>query len=697
MDDSLHVCSPAGDEALRQLKRIFGYDSFRVGQREVIDLLMRGGPVLAVMPTGAGKSLCFQLPAALSVGTALVVSPLIALMKDQVDELDRLRIPSTFINSSISYDEQRERLLAMKAGHYRLVYVAPERFRSPSFCRALEMAPIHTVAIDEAHCISEWGHDFRPDYLRLKDVLDSVRPKSIIALTATATPLVQTDILGHLGFPEAPRIITGFDRPNLRFAVRRFANESEKNPLLRQFLREHDGPGIIYTGTRKLTEQVRDFVFSLGIKAEAYHAGLNDSVKTESQNRFMANDVRVMVATSAFGMGIDKRDLRWVFHYTMRESPEAYYQEAGRAGRDGNAADCFMCSSPADFRLQRFFIDMAFPNYEIIQAVYETLIAAEVNPVRDSAEELASQATKRHAKRISWGEVLSAIRIMEQSQIVERIDRASGAWATVVSSVTAEEIGITLKSNQEQRVLSGLRDVAGLADPGVYRFSLESLSRRTGMETNLLGRMLGYMAAPGTFDYHPPASIEGVRILSEPQPFHKLPIDWDSVHKQRQAKVDKLRMIGNYVDYLGCRRAWITRYFGQMSARLDGCTCDKCSGYTISIPKSADSAAFDLPKPMKFDPPTVKVEKPKAPKKTETSVTSAVNGDLFERLRALRMELAKKRRTKPFKIFPDTVLRSLIEVRPSTVEELLDINGIGPVKAAKWGKAFLDEIQSWRD
>jgi ATP-dependent DNA helicase RecQ len=330
---------PTFDDAQSALERYFNFSRFREGQTEVIRAILSGFDVIVVMPTGGGKSLCYQLPALLMPGTTLVISPLIALMKDQVDALTAKDIAATFINSSISIEEQRARLRAMQQGKYRLVYIAPERFRNARFVEALRSVEVSLFAVDEAHCISQWGHDFRPDYLRLKDAIAQLgqhgqRPQ-LIALTATATPAVRDDIAKQLALHKPASFIAGFDRHNLTLRVVQCKKESERLNRAAQIAEQAGGAGIVYAATRKTVEEVAVHLQSRGLKAMAYHAGLADRTRARIQERFMAGELQAIVATNAFGMGIDKHNLRFVTHYNAPGSIEAYYQEVGRAGRDG--------------------------------------------------------------------------------------------------------------------------------------------------------------------------------------------------------------------------------------------------------------------------------------------------------------------------------------------------------------------------
>lgn len=347
--------NPAAIEALRTY---YGYDQFRSGQSTLIEAILAGKDVLGIMPTGAGKSICYQIPAILLPGVTIVISPLISLMKDQVDALNAAGIEATFINSSLSGRETNERMRNVASGHYKLLYVAPERLESEHFRELVRELEVPLVAVDEAHCVSQWGHDFRPSYMTIIRLLRDIHPRPVMAaFTATATDVVKDDIVERLKLQAPVRVTTGYARENLALNVVRNADKRE---YVARFIKEHPGQsGIIYASTRREVESVQSFVSGLGVPAGKYHAGLSEEERGRTQDAFQRDDLQVVVATNAFGMGIDKSNVRFVIHNNMPKNLEAYYQEAGRAGRDGDPGECVLLYSPQDVVTQKFFIEQS--------------------------------------------------------------------------------------------------------------------------------------------------------------------------------------------------------------------------------------------------------------------------------------------------------------------------------------------------
>jgi ATP-dependent DNA helicase RecQ len=357
------------DGARRVLQRYFGYPDFRGGQTAAVSAVLTGRDVLVLMPTGGGKSLCYQVPALTRPGLTIVVSPLISLMKDQVDALRSAGAAAALINSTLPRDEAASTLAAARAGELKLLYVAPERFDTDTFRRELPSLGVTLLAIDEAHCVSQWGHDFRPSYLRLGDVREQLACP-VVALTATATPAVREDVTKQLRLREPEVIVKGFDRPNLAWSVLGAADRRAKDVLLLRLLREQeDGVSIAYAPTRKAVDSLTDMMRRAGLNAIAYHAGMSARDREKQQDRFMCGDAAVVVATCAFGMGIDKPNVRLVAHYAMSGSLEAYYQEAGRASRDGERGRCVILYAVGDRQVHDFMIDQSHPSRELIETI----------------------------------------------------------------------------------------------------------------------------------------------------------------------------------------------------------------------------------------------------------------------------------------------------------------------------------------
>ena len=400
----------------RTLRDVFNLDKLRPGQADVIRSVLEGDNTLAIMPTGAGKSLCYQLPSLHLPGTTVVVSPLISLMKDQVDKLEDAGLEASQLNSALSTREHEENLEQIKTENSDFIFVTPERLTTAEFLAELRKQTINFVVIDEAHCISEWGHDFRPAYLSLGSAVKTLGSPPVLALTATATREVTADIEKQLDMGKLRIVRTGIYRPNLQFEVKRVTNEREKHEELVRVLRDHEGTGIIYCATVKTVETLTDWLKGFDFNIEKYHGRMKASDRKQNQEAFMAGELKAIVATNAFGMGIDKPDIRFVVHYQMPGSLEAYYQESGRAGRDGATALCSLLYQLNDRRTQQFFLGGKHPKFDDILAVYqsmETLNAADTPVTLPTLQE--------HANTVARGKVRVVLSLLKEMKLVKEL------------------------------------------------------------------------------------------------------------------------------------------------------------------------------------------------------------------------------------------------------------------------------------
>lgn len=551
----------------------FGLERFRPGQEETISAVLAGQNALCILPTGGGKSLCYQLPAVVRGGLTVVISPLIALMKDQVDRLQQLGVAAECINSSLSPDEQTDRLDRVAAGEYRLVYVAPERLRSSRFLHAVERAGLGLLAVDEAHCISQWGHDFRPDYARIGRFRERMGQPQTIALTATATATVRDDIVRNLGLAAPRVVITGFARENLSFEVQTFSGNRQKDRALVELLSELDGAGLIYTATRKRCDEVAEMLRErTKRRVGVYHAGLLPDDRRAVQERFMADEFDVVVATNAFGMGIDKRDLRFVLHYNMPGTLEAYYQEAGRAGRDGLPSRCILLFAPGDRYVQEFFIEGSNPSLETIQLVYDFLRQQEADPIeltRDEVKEAIGLTVSSEA-------VGSSQQALEEAGALERLESRQNLASVRLDSELPTLVELLPRTAKKRRqVMRAIEHLVGDRRGERVYFHPQSLAESLELDPVNLRTTLRELCQLDVFDYCPPFRGRAVHMLIRDQDFDELPLDREGLEARRKSDFDKLDRVVRFAQSKLCRQLEFLQYFGEANPRNCG-VCDNC-------------------------------------------------------------------------------------------------------------------------
>lgn len=547
---------PSLDDARCVLRRYFGYPDFRRAQIDVVASVLERRDTLAVLPTGGGKSICYQVPALALPGLTVVISPLISLMKDQVDRLLTRGIAAAFLNSTLTPDEARDHLQRVQSGAMKMLYVAPERFELPDMQRVLA-GRVTLIAVDEAHCISEWGHDFRPSFRRIAQVAERIGRPQMIALTATATVQVRADISRQLRLRTPCVIVQGFDRENLHYAVIRCRNDSDKSHALLATLQKHPRPAIVYAATRRTVQRLAKELSCRGVRALPYHAGLDDDHRHEVQDAFMRGGVDTIVATNAFGMGIDKSNVRLVVHHAMPGTLEAYYQEAGRAGRDGHPARCVLLHAYKDRFTHEWFINSTYPERVAVEQAYARLarlgadvVATLEAPESDSAIRLLLHEGVLAASR---GATTAHVRILATTTRVQR-ELSSPADADVLRMMRA------LWRRGVYASFGGARIELGMLGFPARRSKalLEALRARQFLDFTLIG--------------------EGLRLCRPGASLAEFPIDWEGMARRRAADLAKLDAMQEYVYTSNCRRAFVLRYFGEQRAnsRCDG--CDNCLG-----------------------------------------------------------------------------------------------------------------------
>ncbi|MEP6937916.1 MAG: RecQ family ATP-dependent DNA helicase [Chthoniobacterales bacterium] len=695
------------------LEKYFGFREFLDAQEEVIETIVAGNDALVVMPTGGGKSLCYQLPALILEGVTIVVSPLIALMKDQVDALQRRGIAATLINSSLGVEAQRERIAALGRGEFKMVYVAPERFRSAAFVRALGETTIALFAVDEAHCLSMWGHDFRPDYFRLNVVLEALGRPQVAAFTATATPEVRRDILTHLDLREPREFIAGFARPNLKLVVRQMANESEKLARLLELIRENR-TGIVYCATRKRAEIVAAALQSAMVSSILYHGGMAEEERSRAQDAFMSRACDVVVATNAFGMGIDRPDIRFVAHFEVPGSVEAYYQEAGRAGRDGEAATCELFFNHADTRVQEFFLEGSNPPPAFIAKTYEAL-RKDADPHREvhlSLRDLAARVGD-NANDMMVG---AALHVLDREGYIDRFDvpgRRVRGTRLLQPSVGGTHLRIdTAKlAEKERRDRAKLKRIVDFAyarqcrQQAILRYFGEPSPERCGNCDVCLES-----AGPA----RPPNEQEAIIVRKALSGVARMSLrtktGWTARFgrgrivqtlvgsRSREILDARLDELSTY----GLLRAQGVAYLNQLFRDLqNGEMLVTSSGEypTLTLTSWGEEVMkgridYQLHWP---EEATAGQSQNNPRKKARGSggldALAPFDHALFERLKMVRRDLARENGNVPaYVIFSDETLRAFARLKPQSVSAGRTIRGVGEIKAERYLPRFVDEI-----
>jgi ATP-dependent DNA helicase RecQ len=560
------------------LKKFFGYDDFRPGQLRAVEAIVAGRDTMVVLPTGGGKSICYQIPALMLPGLTVVISPLISLMKDQVDTLVRRNIPATFVNSTLTPGEISERMGRVYRGETKLLYLAPERFAFGDLGERLSRVGVSLLAVDEAHCISEWGHDFRPSYLRIGEIRDKLKARCTMALTATATPRVRADISRLLELSDPETIVTGFDRTNLTYYVASARSDDDKDELLVRFLKEREGLAVVYASTRKAVDRIASLLKKNKVPAAAYHAGLDDDHRHEIQDAFMKERVRAIVATNAFGMGIDKANVRLVIHHAMPGTLEAYYQEAGRAGRDGQPAEAILLHAFRDRFTHEYFIKGAHPERGIVEAVYKRLQRGADAQGRVDIEPavIAGQLTGKVAVR----DVESAVRLLTIFKAVLPHSEKS-SLVDVRLLATPERIKEELGAGHEQE-LAFLRSLWRLVGSRIQDGAIidaAGFSQTPGGPRGVI-RLLDELQSRQFLVWH--STEPGSRLARPDVPLDFFRIDWLALKRRHDADIAKLDAMQRYAYLQKCRREFVLRYFGDPAARPRCTGCDVCLGVALT-------------------------------------------------------------------------------------------------------------------
>lgn len=617
-------------ESIDILKQYFGYDTFREGQRPLIDSVLKGRDVLGIMPTGAGKSMCFQIPALMMEGITLVISPLISLMKDQVGALNQAGVHAAFLNSSLTMGQYVKALRLAKEGRYKIIYVAPERLETEGFLEFTLSENVHIsfLAVDEAHCVSQWGQDFRPSYLKIMEFLKKLPYRPVVgAYTATATEDVRDDIMDILELQNPYVMTTGFDRENLYFAVKK---PVDKYKELVHYLKDREkkfsgSSGIIYCLTRKNVEDICYRLRKEGFSVTRYHAGLSDEERKENQEDFIYDRRQIMVATNAFGMGIDKSDVRFVIHYNMPKNMESYYQEAGRAGRDGEPAECILYYEPMDVRTNRFFIENGEDNEELDEFTRQLVKERDIERLKQMTFYCFTSECLRHYILKYFGE------------------NSSGYCGNCLNCMTQfEEVDITNET----------RAIIHCIDANRMNYGVSTIIDilRGAKNQKILSKGLNQNPEYGTLS---------------------------------QITVARLRQIIQELMYQGYLELSGDQYPVIQTTRK-----------SAEFQQNNRTFVMKLAKEKEQEEVSGRKQKRGSRKKAgAAAMLSEKDLELFETLRVLRREIAGEEKVPPYMIFSDKTLALMSAAHPANLEEILRISGVGEFKLQKYGERFLQVIR----